>query len=220
MSKCVLKGIVFTALGAAVIAVYAALGILGLCIGYVPGSFWVALPVVYWVTAPDWRKTKAGRALMMLLGSLAALFLLIIASSLFCATPFREVLRTVTYFAVLVAAVRLAVLLFQFRFGPDRQSRSKMTGRRNALTTVRSKVVRHGARLAGVACVSVEASAFWRLLRSGRGGAANGLDQSPWWGLFWRHAKLRHDPGLIECVARLSVETTIGPSLERVQGGS
>ena len=119
MSKCVLKGIVYTSLGAALITVYSALGIPGLYIGYVAGSFWVALPVIYWMTAPDWWRTRTGRALMMLLGSLAALFLLIITSGLFGATPFREVLRTVIYSAVLVAAVRLAVLFFQLRLGAD-----------------------------------------------------------------------------------------------------
>lgn len=103
--------------GALVLTAYGLLGLPGLYIGYVAGSFWVALPIIYWVTAPDWWRTRTGRALMMLLGSLASLFILIITSGLFGATPLREIFRIIIYSAVLVAAVRLAVLFFQLRIG-------------------------------------------------------------------------------------------------------
>lgn len=88
-------------------------------VGYVAGSFWFALPFIYMVTAPDWRKTRTGRALMMLLGSLALLFALIVSSSLFGEYPGRDLVRFIVYSAVLVAAVRLAVLFFQLRLGAD-----------------------------------------------------------------------------------------------------
>ncbi|ASN20714.1 putative phage holin [Arthrobacter sp. YN] len=117
--KCILKGVIFTTIGLSILAVYWLLGLPGLYIGYVAGSFWVALPIIYWITAPDWWKTRTGRALMMLLASLASLFILIITSGLFGATPLREVFRLVIYSAVLVAAVRLAVLFFQLRLDAD-----------------------------------------------------------------------------------------------------
>lgn len=117
--KCILKGVIFTTIGISILTVYWLLGLPGLYIGYVAGSFWVALPIIYWITAPDWWKTRTGRALMMLLASLASLFILIITSGLFGATPLREVFRLVIYSAVLVAAVRLAVLFFQLRLGAD-----------------------------------------------------------------------------------------------------
>lgn len=123
--KCILKGVIFTAIGFSVLTVYWLLGLPGLYIGYVAGSFWVALPIIYWITAPDWWKTRTGRALMMLLASLASLFILIITSGLFGATPLREIFRLVIYSAVLVAAVRLAVLFFQLRIGADWNSQDR-----------------------------------------------------------------------------------------------
>jgi hypothetical protein len=71
------------------------------------------------ITAPDWWKSRAGRALMMLLGSLAALFVLLLTSRLFPDPTVREVLRSIIYSSVLVAGVRLAILFFQLRFGAD-----------------------------------------------------------------------------------------------------
>lgn len=89
-------------------------------IGYVAASVCICLPFIYWITAPDWWKSRAGRALMMLLGSLAALFLLLMASALFRENVvLREMLRYVVFTAVLVAGVRLAILFFQLRFGAD-----------------------------------------------------------------------------------------------------
>lgn len=119
MKRTIIKGIIGSLVAAAVLTAYGVLGIPGLYIGYVAGSFWVALPIIYWVTAPDWWKTRTGRALMMLLGSLASLFILIITSGLFGASPLREILRLVIYSAVLVAAVRLAILFFQLRLNAD-----------------------------------------------------------------------------------------------------
>ena len=119
MKRTIIKGIVGSLVAAAVLTLYGLLGIPGLYIGYVAGSFWVALPIIYWATAPDWWRTRTGRALMMLLGSLASLFILIITSGLFGASPLREVLRLVIYSAVLVAAVRLAILFFQLRINAD-----------------------------------------------------------------------------------------------------
>ena len=119
MKRTIIKGIVGSLVAAAVLTAYGVLGIPGLSIGYIAGSFWVALPIIYWVTAPDWWRTRTGRALMMLLGSLASLFILIITSALFGATPLREIFRLVIYSAVLVAAVRLAILFFQLRINAD-----------------------------------------------------------------------------------------------------
>ena len=119
MKRTIIKGIVGSLVAAAVLTAYGVLGIPGLYIGYIAGSFWVALPIIYWVTAPDWWRTRTGRALMMLLGSLASLFILIITSALFGATPLREIFRLVIYSAVLVAAVRLAILFFQLRINAD-----------------------------------------------------------------------------------------------------
>jgi len=125
VKRTIIKGIIGSLVAAAILTAYGVLGIPGLYIGYVAGSFWVALPIIYWVTAPDWWKTRTGRALMMLLGSLASLFILIITSGLFGATPLREVFRLVIYSAVLVAAVRLAILFFQLRLNADWNSEKR-----------------------------------------------------------------------------------------------
>lgn len=87
-------------------------------IGYVAASVCICLPVIYWITAPEWWKSRTGRALMMLLGSLAALFLLLL-TSLFLPRELREPLRYLVYSGVLVAGLRLAVLFFQLRLGAD-----------------------------------------------------------------------------------------------------
>jgi hypothetical protein len=89
-------------------------------IGYLAASVCICLPAIYWITAPDWWRSRAGRALMMLLSSLGSLLLLLLASGLLREhTVIREALRYVIYSYVLVAGVRLAVLFFQLRFGAD-----------------------------------------------------------------------------------------------------
>jgi hypothetical protein len=88
-------------------------------IGYLAASVCICLPFIYMITAPDWWRSRAGRALMMLLGSLAALFILLLTSRLFPDPVLREVLRYIIYSSVLVAGVRLAILFFQLRFGAD-----------------------------------------------------------------------------------------------------
>jgi hypothetical protein len=88
-------------------------------IGYLAASVCISLPFIYWITAPDWWKSRAGRALMMLLGSLAALLLLLLTAGIFGDYPAREFVRYAVYGGVLVAGVRLAVLFFQLRFGAD-----------------------------------------------------------------------------------------------------
>jgi hypothetical protein len=88
-------------------------------IGFMAASVCICLPLIYWITAPDWWRSRAGRALMMLLGSLAALFILLLTSRLVADPTVREVLRYIIYSSVLVAGVRLAILFFQLRFGAD-----------------------------------------------------------------------------------------------------
>jgi hypothetical protein len=88
-------------------------------IGYLAACVCICLPPIYWVTAPDWWKSRAGRALMMLLGSLASLFILLITTGIFGDYPLRELVRAIIYSAVLLAGVRLAVLFFQLRLGAD-----------------------------------------------------------------------------------------------------
>lgn len=90
-----------------------------IAIGYLAASVCICLPFIYWITAPDWWRSRAGRALMMLLGSLAALFVLLLTSRLFPDPTVRETLRYIIYSSVLVAGVRLAILFFQLRFGAD-----------------------------------------------------------------------------------------------------
>ena len=88
-----------------------------LFVGYLAASVYVCLPFIYWMTAPDWWKSRTGRSLMMLLASTAATFLLIASSGIFGAYPFRDVVRFVIYGSVLIAGLRLAFLFFQLRFG-------------------------------------------------------------------------------------------------------
>lgn len=87
-------------------------------IGYVAASVCMCLPFIYWITAPEWWKSRTGRALMLLLGSLFALFL-ILMTGLFMPREWREPLRYAVYTAVLVSGFRLAVLFFQLRLGSD-----------------------------------------------------------------------------------------------------
>jgi FlaA1/EpsC-like NDP-sugar epimerase len=95
-------------------------GMKSVYIGYIAASICICLPFVYWATAPDWWRSRAGRALMMLLGSLSALFIILIAGALFRDnTELREWLRYFVYSGVLVAGVRLAILFCQLRLGAD-----------------------------------------------------------------------------------------------------
>jgi hypothetical protein len=84
-------------------------------IGYLAASVCIALPFIYWITALDWHKTRTGRAMMMMLSSLAALFTLLLTSRLVPDPVVRESLRYIIYSYVLVAGVRLAFLFFQLR---------------------------------------------------------------------------------------------------------
>ena len=52
-------------------------GMRAIYIGYLAASVCICLPLIYHITAPDWHRSEAGRALMTLLASLAALFILI-----------------------------------------------------------------------------------------------------------------------------------------------
>lgn len=88
-------------------------------IGYLAASVWVCLPFIYWITAPGAFKSREGRALMMLLGSTAAVFFLIATSNLFGDYEWRELVRLIIYGSVLVSGVRLAILFFQLRFSAD-----------------------------------------------------------------------------------------------------
>lgn len=94
-------------------------------IAYVAGSFWVSLPLIYWGTAPDWWKSRTGRALMTLFTSLALVFILIVTSSMWGAYPLREAARYVVYSWAAVAAIRIAALLFQLRLGANWASEKK-----------------------------------------------------------------------------------------------
>ena len=88
-------------------------------LGYIAASVYVCLPLIYLITAPDWHKTRTGRAMMMMLGSLAALFVLLLTAGIFGDYELRELVRYVIYGSVLVAGVRIAFLFFQLRFGKD-----------------------------------------------------------------------------------------------------
>ena len=111
-------GIAAFLLGTALVACIP--GMKSVYLGYIAASICICLPFVYWATAPDWWRSRAGRALMMLLGSLSALFLILIAGALFRDNvELREALRYLVYSGVLVAGVRLSVLFFQLRLGAD-----------------------------------------------------------------------------------------------------
>ncbi|KQR02471.1 hypothetical protein ASF72_10580 [Arthrobacter sp. Leaf141] len=88
-------------------------------IGYIAASIWACLPFIYWITAPDWFRSREGRALMMLLGSSAAVFVLIATSNLFGDYQWRELVRFFVYGSVLASGLRLAILFFQLRFSAD-----------------------------------------------------------------------------------------------------
>jgi hypothetical protein len=92
-------------------------------IGYAAAIIWITLPVVYLTTAPDWRKSRTGRALMWLLGSTAGLFLLLLTGGLFGDYPGKEWVRAGVFAAVLYAGVRLSVLFVKLRIEVERRIR-------------------------------------------------------------------------------------------------
>ena len=106
------------AVGIAVLSLSMIPGMRANYIGYVAASVCMCLPFIYWITAPDWWKSRTGRALMLLLGSLFCLFLLLL-TGLFLPRDWREPLRYAVYSGVLIAGFRLAVLFFQLRLGAD-----------------------------------------------------------------------------------------------------
>lgn len=112
--------IVATAAGVlALAALFTTPGMKAIYIGYLAALVCICLPLIYHITAPDWHRSQAGRALMTLLGSLAALFILITTSNVFGDYAGREFVRVLIYGSVLAAGVRLAVLFFQLRLGAD-----------------------------------------------------------------------------------------------------
>lgn len=92
-------------------------------IGYAAAIIWVTLPLVYLATAPDWRKSRTGRALMWLLGSTAALFVLLLTGGLFGDYPLKEWVRGGVFAAVLYAGIRLSVLFVHLRIEVERRLR-------------------------------------------------------------------------------------------------
>lgn len=95
-------------------------GMRAVYIGYLAASVCMCLPFIYWITAPDWWRSRTGRALMMLLGSLGTLFAWLVAARIFVPDrSTREAISYVIFSLLLVAGMRLAVLFFQLRFGAD-----------------------------------------------------------------------------------------------------
>lgn len=94
-------------------------------IGYAAAVVWVVLPIVYLATAPDWRKTRTGRAFMWLLGATAGLFLLLITGGLFGDYPGKEWVRAGVFGAVLYAGIRLAVLFVKLRIELEQRWRAE-----------------------------------------------------------------------------------------------
>lgn len=95
-------------------------------IGYVAAMVWVTIPLVYRITAPDWRRTRVGRAFMYLTGSTALLFVLLLTGGLFGEYPGREIVRAVVYATVLVAGVHLIGLFIRLRVEGDRRLREEL----------------------------------------------------------------------------------------------
>lgn len=88
--------------------------------GYAAAVIWIALPVVYRATAPDWKRSRTGRALMWLLSSTAALFVLLLTSRLFGDYALKEWVHGTIYALVLFAGLRLSVLFVQLRVELER----------------------------------------------------------------------------------------------------
>ena len=95
-------------------------------IGYLAGLVWIIIPFVYLGTAPDWRKTRVGRAFMWLAGSTSGLFLLLITGGLFGDYPFREWVRGGVFLAVLFAGIQLVILFLRLRLEGDRLAREDL----------------------------------------------------------------------------------------------
>lgn len=95
-------------------------------IGYLAGLVWIIIPFVYLGTAPDWRKTRVGRAFMWLAGSTSGLFLLLITGGLFGDYPFREWVRGGVFLAVLFAGIQLVILFLRLRLEGDRLARENL----------------------------------------------------------------------------------------------
>lgn len=95
-------------------------------IGYVAAVVAIVLPFVYLGTAPDWWKTRVGRAFMWLIGSLAGLFLLLLTGGIFGDYPFRQWVRALVFTTVLYAEVRLVVLFLQLRVEGERNLRAEL----------------------------------------------------------------------------------------------
>lgn len=96
-----------------------------LAIGYMAAIIWVTLPMFYGFTAPDWRKTKTGRALMWLLGSTAAMFLLLLTGRLLGDYLLKPFVQAAIFGGVLFAGVRLAVLFVELRLELEKLIRAE-----------------------------------------------------------------------------------------------
>lgn len=92
-------------------------------IGYAAAVIWCTLPVVYWVTAPDWHKSATGKTMMWLLGSTAALFALLLTGGLFGDYALKEWVRGTVFLAVFYAGVRVSILFVHLRIEVERRIR-------------------------------------------------------------------------------------------------
>lgn len=95
-------------------------------IGYVAAIVWVIIPLVYVATAPDWHRTRVGRAFMYLVGSTAALFLLLLTSGVFGNYAGKEWVHGAVYTAVLGAGIHLVGLFIRLRVEGDRLLREEL----------------------------------------------------------------------------------------------
>lgn len=94
-------------------------------IGYAAAVVWIVLPIVYLATAPDWHKTRTGKAFVWLLGSTAGLFLLLITGGLFGDYAGKDWVRAAVFAAVLYAGIRLAVLFVKLRIELEQRWRAE-----------------------------------------------------------------------------------------------
>lgn len=92
-------------------------------IGYGAAVVWIILPIVYLATAPDWHKTRTGRALVWLLASTSLLFVLLLTSRIFGDYWFKGWVHGGIYTAVLYAGVRLSILFIHLRIDLERRFR-------------------------------------------------------------------------------------------------
>lgn len=93
-------------------------------VGVVAAIVWILLPVVYLVTAPDWHRTKVGRALMYLLGSTSAMFVVLLTSRMFGDYAGKPFVHAGVYLLVMMAGLRLAVLFIELRVELERLIRA------------------------------------------------------------------------------------------------